>query len=506
MTRDDDPREIDDTTIAAGGQQAWSAVGPQGEPLPPLAGDRPPADFAGPSQTQAGGTQPDAGENGNDWDERERIRRQWDSPERGGRNWDGQEWVDGDQTEQVIDAADPDAPPVIAPPGSGPAELTSGHETVDEHKPPPGPVLAAAGLGLLTKAGWVFQNVDLTLRPGSVAAIVGPAGTGRSCLLLTLTGRMAANTGRLMVAGHLVEDAEANIRAITAVARIGSVAVPEPGLTVRESIDERCLMDNVNAKVGRTRFVDACNAMRVAFDPAALVGSLIGEQATLFAVALACVRISAVIVLDDLDRGVSAAMQQTMLDALIRLAVTGPTIIVSTTDRIPVMDADVVLDLTPEEGRALWQLPPQEGPQIAILRQLDPAGRQRDPRPQLNSGRFVPAVPDAETDQDAASASTELYRPDAYSGLYNPDSPTEYYQPTGSDPTRSDPTGSDPTDSDPTGSDPTDSDPTGSDLTGSYETGSDPTGSDPTRSDPTDRDRPNNPGTPSPGVPTEDNR
>jgi ABC-type branched-subunit amino acid transport system ATPase component len=344
---------------------------------------------------------------------------------------------------------------------------------VDEHKPPPGPVLAAAGLGLLTKAGWVFQNVDLTLRPGSVAAIVGPAGTGRSCLLLTLTGRMAANTGRLMVAGHLMEDAEAKIRAITAVARIGSVAVPEPGLTVRESIDERCLMDNVNAKVGRTRFIDACNAMRVTFDPTALVGSLIGEQATLFAVALACVRISAVLVLDDLDRGVSAAMQQTMLDALIRLAATGPTIIVSTTDRIPVMDADVVLDLTPEEGRAMWQLP-TEGPQVAILRQLDPAGRQRDPRPQLNSGRFMPAVPESVVGQDDASASTELYRPDTYSGLYDPDSPTEYYQPT--EPAPADQSGGD------------------SDATGT--TGTDTTG----------RDRPNNPGTPSSGAPTEDNR
>jgi ABC-type cobalamin/Fe3+-siderophores transport system ATPase subunit len=490
MTRDDDPREVDDTTIAAGGQQAWSAVGPQGEPQPPLAGDPPPADFAG-SPTQApydaGGGQPDvAGQDPNDWDERERIRRQWDSPERGGRNWDGQDWVDSDepdqvQSDQVVNSGHhPDAQAVISPPNSGPAELTSGREPADEPKPPPGPVLAAAGLGLLTKAGWVFQNVDLTLRPGSVAAIVGPAGTGRSCLLLALTGRMETNTGRLMVAGHLMEDAEAKIRAITAVARIGSVAVPEPGLTVRESVDERCLMDNVNAKIGRTRFNDACNAMRITFDPAALVGSLIGEQATLFAVALACVRISAVLVLDDLDRGVSAAMQQTMLDALIRLSATGPTIIVSTTDRIPVMDADVVLDLTPEEGRALWQLPTESG-QVAILRQLDPAGRQRDPRPQLNSGRFMPAVPDAEIDQDAASASTELYRPDPYSGLYDdPDSPTEYYQPPGSGPTP-----------DPTGSDPA---------------AFDPTGGNPTGSDPTERDRPNNPDTPTTGAPTEDNR
>ena len=173
-------------------------------------------------------------------------------------------------------------------------------------------------------------------------------------------------------------------------------------------------------------------------------------------------------------------MQQTMLDALIRLSATGPTIIVSTTDRIPVMDADVVLDLTPEEGRALWQLPTESG-QVAILRQLDPAGRQRDPRPQLNSGRFMPAVPDAEIDQDAASASTELYRPDTYSGLYDdPDSPTEYYQPPGSGPTP-----------DPTGSDPA---------------ALDPTGGNPTGSDPTERDRPNNPDTPTTGAPTEDNR
>jgi ABC-type branched-subunit amino acid transport system ATPase component len=333
---------------------------------------------------------------------------------------------------------------------------------------------------MLTKIGWVFQNIDLSLRPGSVAAVVGPAGTGRSSLLLALTGRLAANTGRLMVAGHLMEDAQAQIRAITAVARIGSLAVPEPGLTVRESIDERCLMDNVNSKIGRTRFVDACNAMRVTFDPSALVGTLIGEQATLFAVALACVRISAVLVLDDLDRGVSAAMQQTMLDALIRLAKTGPTIIVSTTDRIPVMDADVVLDLTPEEGRALWQLVP-DGPQVAILRRLDSVGRQRDQR-QLDSGRFMPAVPDPATDPDGASASTELYNPDASTELYRPESSSGYYEPEpGSDTPYSDWTGSEPT-------------------------GSDSTRNDPAGNDPTERDRPHDPGTPTDGAPTEDNR
>ena len=205
-------------------------------------------------------------------------------------------------------------------------------------------------------------------------------------------------------------------------------AGPEPGLTVRESIDEQCLIDNVDAKIGRTRFADAAAAMGLTFDPSALVGTLVGAEATLFAVALACVRVSAVIMLDDLDRGVSAAVQQTMVDVLIRLAATGPAIVLSTTDRIPVMDADVVLDLTPDEGSTTWQLPSGDQP-VAILRQLDPGGRQRDPLPQLDSGSFAVASSDARTEPDGSDAPTEFFQPDLPVGQYGQDQPTGPYRP-----------------------------------------------------------------------------
>ena len=243
---------------------------------------------------------------------------------------------------------------------------------------PPGPVLVAENLGLLTPGGWVFRDISLTLRPSSVVGIVGPAGTGRSSLLLALTGRMQANTGTLTVAGHTAKDKPSAIRALTAVARIGTVITAEPALTVRQSIDERCLLDDVDPRIGRARFDEACAAMRLKFEPSVLTGSMVGDQATLFSVALACVRVSAVIVLDDLDRGVSTAVQQTMTDALVRLAKTGPTIILTTTDRIPVMACDVVLDLTPKEGAAMWHL---EAPEpVDPDRQLDPVGASR---PQL---------------------------------------------------------------------------------------------------------------------------
>jgi len=246
---------------------------------------------------------------------------------------------------------------------------------------PPGPVLVATGLGLLTKSGWIFQDINMELRPTTVAAVVGPAGTGRSSLLLALTGRMATNTGTLTVAGHSLADKPAAIRAITAVARISTVAGLEPGLTVAEAVTEHCLVEDVDTLVGRARFDDACTALGLTFNSTELVATLLGDLATLFAVALACVRISAVIVVDDFDRGVSAATQQRMLDALIRLAATGPTIVLSTTDRIPVMDADVVLDLTPQDGAALWQIGPEIAPSGNALRQLEPGGQQRDPAP-----------------------------------------------------------------------------------------------------------------------------
>jgi ABC-type Mn2+/Zn2+ transport system ATPase subunit len=220
---------------------------------------------------------------------------------------------------------------------------------------PPGPVLEASGLGLLSKAGWVFQNIDLTLRATSVAAIVGPSGTGRSSLLLALSGRLRPTAGTLSVAGHSYRDKPSAVRQLTAVARIGSMTVPEPTLTVSEYVAQRCLLDDVGLPEGRTRFAAACDALQLQLEPSAQVGALFGDKATLLAVAAACVRVSAVIMLDDLDRGVSGATQQLMLDALLRLATTGPTIVVTTTDRIPVMEADVVLDLTPTEGAATWQ-------------------------------------------------------------------------------------------------------------------------------------------------------
>jgi hypothetical protein len=91
---------------------------------------------------------------------------------------------------------------------------------------------------------------------------------------------------------------------------------------------------------------------------------------------------------------VSAATQQTLLDALIRLAKTGPAIVVTTTDRIPVMEADVVIDLTPADGPAVWQIGPGL-PGTGQSRMPLHAGPPGVEQPQLEAG-----APAAETSGD----------------------------------------------------------------------------------------------------------
>jgi ABC-2 type transport system ATP-binding protein len=378
MGKSEDEREFDDTTVTGGGARAWSDVDRPAGGEPAITGDAPPEGYAGgPLRPRpAGADTPSDG----DTEATVVVDGSWSAPQAGER----------DQRVTVDSGLPGDSPRAAGTPQleGGQSALKGRRRAGKAPKEPvipPGPVLVAVGLGLLTSNGWVFKDIALTLRPSSVAAIVGPAGTGRSCLLLALSGRMAANTGTLTVAGHAMKDKPAAVRALTSVARISSVIAPEPGLTVRQSIDERCLLDDVDTRVGRLRFTEACTAMRVTFEPTALVGSMVGDQATLLAVALACVRVSALIVLDDLDRGVSTALQQTLLDALIRLAKTGPTIVLSTTDRIPVMGADVVLDLTPTEGAAMWrldaplpgshrlELDPMSQADRAALAQLEPA-------------------------------------------------------------------------------------------------------------------------------------
>ena len=87
-----------------------------------------------------------------------------------------------------------------SPADHGRAGSATDNGAADPARSPP-PPLRAEGLGVTVNGRRVFAGFNAVLDPHSVLVVAAPSGTGRSTLLLTLTGRFAATSGRLEVAG-----------------------------------------------------------------------------------------------------------------------------------------------------------------------------------------------------------------------------------------------------------------------------------------------------------------
>ncbi|NSC21202.1 ATP-binding cassette domain-containing protein [Streptomyces albus subsp. chlorinus] len=107
---------------------------------------------------------------------------------------------------------------------------------------PRGAAVFAEDFGLDGPRGPVFDGVGFTAEPGSVIAVTGPSGSGRTCLLLALTGRMRAGRGHAKVGGHPLPKRLAAVRRISALGLVPGVNDLDPALTVTEQLRERVLL------------------------------------------------------------------------------------------------------------------------------------------------------------------------------------------------------------------------------------------------------------------------
>ncbi|MFE9247571.1 ATP-binding cassette domain-containing protein [Streptomyces sp. NPDC007088] len=91
--------------------------------------------------------------------------------------------------------------------------------------------------------GWVFRGLWLDAAAGSLVAVEGPSGSGRTCLLLALTGRMRTSEGDARVGGHPLPGRLAAVRRISALGPVQGVSELDPALTVAEHLRERALLE-----------------------------------------------------------------------------------------------------------------------------------------------------------------------------------------------------------------------------------------------------------------------
>ncbi|MDX3450390.1 ATP-binding cassette domain-containing protein [Streptomyces sp. ME02-8801-2C] len=107
---------------------------------------------------------------------------------------------------------------------------------------PHGLGVTARAFGLKGPRGWAFHEVSFDAEPGSLIALEGPSGSGRTCLLLALTGRMRPTEGSAEVGGWSLPKQLAAVRHASALAHVPGITDLEPALTVGEHLRERALL------------------------------------------------------------------------------------------------------------------------------------------------------------------------------------------------------------------------------------------------------------------------
>ncbi len=117
--------------------------------------------------------------------------------------------------------------------------------------------LLAHDLELTGARGVVYSHVSVAAEPAQTVAIVGPGGSGRTSLLLTLVGRMDPDSGTLVVLGRRVRRGLAGLRDRRHVLRHSTLACMagvtdlDESLTVGEVVGERAaLLSGFAERVG----------------------------------------------------------------------------------------------------------------------------------------------------------------------------------------------------------------------------------------------------------------
>ncbi|MEU6662948.1 ATP-binding cassette domain-containing protein [Streptomyces sp. NPDC046821] len=211
----------------------------------------------------------------------------------------------------------------------------------------PGAVaVGAEGLGLKGPRGWAFRGVDVKAEPGALVAIEGPSGSGRTCLLLALTGRMKPTEGTASVGRLRLPKQLSAVRRISALAHVPGVTDLDPALTVGEHLRERALLEQrfgsslrallrpraERRAASRLRIDTALAAAGLDLDalpkgPRTAVRDLERTEALRLSVALAMIGKPRLLGVDDTDLKLSDAERAEVWDLLRSVAESGTTVL-----------------------------------------------------------------------------------------------------------------------------------------------------------------------------------
>lgn len=162
----------------------------------------------------------------------------------------------------------------------------------------------------------VLREVDLTLRPGVVTALMGRNGTGKSTLLWTLQGRHAAASGTVRVAGADPAQVTPEQRR----ARTGLVPQSPADLLYLETVADECVAADQTAHAAPGTCAGLLERLAPGVDAALHPRDLSEGQRLALAVSIVLTARPPVLLLDEPTRGLDYAAKHALAEVVRELA------------------------------------------------------------------------------------------------------------------------------------------------------------------------------------------
>jgi branched-chain amino acid transport system ATP-binding protein len=171
----------------------------------------------------------------------------------------------------------------------------------------------------------VLHGVNLSVAKGTVLALLGPNGGGKSTTLKVVSGLLAVTTGEVRLMGRVVNGA-----APDDLARRGVCLIPEgkgifPNLTVRENL---WMMTQTGASLSHVEDVAYGRFPRLGERRKQLAGTLSGGEQQMLAMSRALSCDPALLLLDELSMGLAPLVVRELYEIVAQVASEGVSILV----------------------------------------------------------------------------------------------------------------------------------------------------------------------------------
>ncbi len=196
------------------------------------------------------------------------------------------------------------------------------------------PVITAEELTLSAARGRVYGPLSFSVTE-PLSVVCGPAGSGRTSLLLTLAGRMKPGSGSLEVLGHSLPREARLVQKQTAIAGFSGIDDLEPGVTAGAALRERLAW-----LAPWWRFVPRVSDRQVARACAPVFGSLEAPSASaviwnlgeaeqfLLRISLAMLSRPRILFVDDIEQVHGSSARALVEERLAALAAAGTSVVV----------------------------------------------------------------------------------------------------------------------------------------------------------------------------------